>query len=262
MPTELDRALSFDAVLRARSVDRVIPFRFGHAYFNNAYPRVWVLNTLVVEGTKEVDPGELAAEAELLHTDAGHAHRRAVVLDDAVGTRLEPFFRRIGWEIERDVWMAYRGRGEREVDSAPVEETTREELLPFREAIARTEPWAEDDEVVREVLAAGELWQRTGVARYFAVRVDGVPVAGAELYSDGRIAQIEDVATLPAYRGRGYASAAVQRAVEEALAAGHELVFIVADDGDWPKKLYARLGFEEIGHTWNFLRKPAQASPA
>jgi GNAT superfamily N-acetyltransferase len=128
--------------------------------------------------------------------------------------------------------MAYRGRGEREVDSAPVEETTREELLPFREAIARTEPWAEDDEVVREVLAAGELWQRTGVARYFAVRVDGVPVAGAELYSDGRIAQIEDVATLPAYRGRGYASAAVQRAVEEALAAGHELVFIVADDGE------------------------------
>jgi hypothetical protein len=47
------------------------------------------------------------------------------------------------------------------------------------------------------------------------------------------------------------------RAVEEALAAGHELVFLVADDDDWPKDLYARLGFETIGRTWSFLRTPA-----
>ena len=178
MPTKLDRVLAFDRALRARCAERIIPFRFGHAYFNDAHPRVWVLNTLVVDGTKDVDPGELAAEAELLHTDAGHAHRRAVVLDDAVGTRLKRFFRRIGWEIEREAWMVYRGQGERVVDTTTVEETTREELLPFREAMARTESWATDDEVVREVLDAGELWQRAGRGRYFAVRADGEPVWG------------------------------------------------------------------------------------
>ena len=58
---------------------------------------------------------------------------------------------------------------------------------------------------------------------------------------------MEAVATLPAHRGRGYASAVVLRAVEEALAAGHDLVFLTADDDDWPKELYARLGFEQIG---------------
>ena len=31
---------------------------------------------------------------------------------------------------------------------------------------------------------------------------------------------------------------------------GTELVFIVADDDDWPKDLYGRLGFEPIGRAW------------
>ena len=80
-------------------------------------------------------------------------------------------------------------------------------------------------------------------------------MSAAELYSDGRTAQIEDVATLSAYRGRGHAKAAVTRAVEEALATGHELVFLVADGDDWPKALYAKLGFEEVGSRFAFLRR-------
>ena len=101
MPSELERTLAFDEALRVRCAERIVPFRFGRAYFNDTHPRVWFLNGLVVDGTKEVDPGELAAEAELLHTDAGQAHRRCDVPHGAVGARLEPFFRRIGWKIER-----------------------------------------------------------------------------------------------------------------------------------------------------------------
>jgi GNAT superfamily N-acetyltransferase len=261
VPTELERALAFEAALRARCAERIVPFRFGHAYLNDTYPRVWDVNLLLVETRSEVDPGELAAEAELLHTNAGHAHRRAEVLDDRVGAGLERFFRRIGWQVDRGVVMAYRGEGERSADTATVEEVSRDDLLPFRKEIARAEPWASDEEIVREVVAAGALWEQAGHARYFAVRLDGAPVAAAELYSDGRIAQVEDVATLPAHQGRGHASAVVLRAVEEALATGHDLVFLTADAGDWPRELYARLGFEDIGHTWSFLRTPAQVAP-
>jgi GNAT superfamily N-acetyltransferase len=252
--------VAFEAALRARCAERIVPFRFGHAYFNDTYPRVWDVNLLLVETRNDVDPGELAAEAELLHTDAGHAHRRAEVLDDGVGAALERFFRRIGWQVDRGVVMAYRGEGERSADTATVEEVSRDELLPFREEIARAEPWATDEEIVREVVAAGALWEQAGHARYFAVRLDGAPVAAAELYSDGRIAQVEDVATLPAHQGRGHASAVVLRAVEEALATGHDLVFLTADAGDWPRDLYARLGFEDIGHMWSLLRTPAQVA--
>jgi ribosomal protein S18 acetylase RimI-like enzyme len=261
VPTELERALAFEASLRTRCAERILPFRFGHAYFNDSYPRVWDLNLLLVEGAHEVDPGELAAEAELLHTDAGHAHRRADVLDDAVGARLERFFHRIGWQVDRGVVMAYRGEGERSADTAAVDEVGRDDLRLFREEIARAEPWATDEEIVREVVDAGALWEQAGRARYFAARVDGAPVAATELYSDGRIAQVEDVATLPAHRGRGHASAVVLRAVEEALAAGHDLVFLTADAADWPKELYTRLGFEEVGGTWSFLRTPARVAP-
>lgn len=257
MPTELDRALAFEQAIAARCAERIIPSRSGHAYFNDTYPRVWYLNYLLVDRGKKVDPGELAAEAELLHTDAGHSHRRIEIPDEAVGAHAEPFFRRIGWQIEPLVLMAYRGKSERTADTSIVEEVTRESLIPFREEVARTQPWATDDEVVHEVVAAGERWARASHARFFAVHEDGRPVAAGQLNSDGRTAEVDDVATLPPFQGRGYASAVTLRAVEEALATGHDLVFLVADDEDWPKELYARLGFEPIGRTWSFLRTPA-----
>ena len=70
-------------------------------------------------------------------------------------------------------------------------------------------------------------------------------------------AQIEDVGTLGGYRGRGLARAVVLRALAEAGAAGCDLVFLEADEDDWPKELYRRLGFEPIGRIFAFLRKPA-----
>jgi GNAT superfamily N-acetyltransferase len=261
VPTELDRALAFEQRLRTRCAERVVPFRFGRAYFNDTFSRVWDLNLLLVDGERLVDPGELAAEAELLHTDAGHAHRRVVVTEDRVGAGLERFFRRLDWRIDRELVMAFRGEGERRADADGVVEVANEDLLLLRTTVARTEPWATDEEVVEEVVAAGALWGTAGNARYFAVTADSAPVAAAELYSDGRTAQVENVATLPEHRGRGYGSAVVARAVQEALAAGHTLVFLTADDDDWPKELYTRLGFEAIGRTWAFLRAPALVAP-
>jgi len=248
--------------MRTRSAERVIPFRFGHAYFNSAYPRVWDLNAVCVEARGEVDPGEIASDAELLHTDAGHAHRRVDALDDEVGATCKPFLTRIGWESDRLVYMAYRGGGERSTGSATVDEVAIGELRAFRAEIARSEPWAEDEETVNMILDANALWGAVGSGRHFAARVDGQVVSAADLYSDGRAAQVEDVATSPEHRGRGLASGVVLRAVEEALASGHAFVFLIANDESWPKELYTRLGFETIGHTWTFLRKPGQAPPA
>jgi predicted N-acetyltransferase YhbS len=60
---------------------------------------------------------------------------------------------------------------------------------------------------------------------------------------DGLDAQVENVDTLEEFRGRGVARSVVLRAVEAARDADAEHVFIVADDADWPRDLYARLGF-------------------
>ena len=46
-------------------------------------------------------------------------------------------------------------------------------------------------------------------------------------------------------------------ALDSARAAGCDLVFLEADADDWPKELYARLGFRAIGQIYAFVRKPA-----
>lgn len=261
MPTELERALAFEEAVAARCAERIVTTRSGKAYFNDTFRRVWHLNYLRADRGRPVDPGELAAEAELLHTDAGHAHRSIVIPDEAVGAQVEGFFRRLGWRVDRLVLMAYRGAGERTADTVSVEEVTRESLVPLREELARAQPWATDEEVVQEVVGAGAVLAAAGNTRFFALQADGRPVSTGQLHSDVRVAEVDDVATLEPYRGRGYASAVVLRAVEEALAAGNQLVFLVADDEDWPKQLYGRLGFEPIGCTWHLLRTPVLVAP-
>jgi ribosomal protein S18 acetylase RimI-like enzyme len=260
LSSDFVRAVAFESALRKRSAQRVIPFRFGHAYFNAKYPQVWDLNAVCVEARGEVDPGEIASDAELLHTDAGHAHRRVDALDDGVGAACKPFLTRLGWQSDRLVYMAYRGGGD-QTASAPVDEVAVEDLRAFRAEIARSEPWAEDEETVNMLLDARILWSEVGSARHFAVREGGKVMSATDLYSDGRTAQVEDVATSPDHRGKGLASAVVLRAVEEAVASGHTFVFLVANDESGPKALYGRLGFETIGHTWSFLRKPVLVAP-
>jgi ribosomal protein S18 acetylase RimI-like enzyme len=261
LSSEFERAIAFERAMRTRSAQRVIPFRFGHAYFNSRFPQIWDLNVVSVEARGKVDPGEVASDAELLHSDAGHAHRRVAASDDRVGASCERFFTRLGWESERLVVMVYRGLGERTTRDAVVEEVATGDLREFRREIARDEPWADSEEVVEMLLDASLLWSEVGSGRHFAVRENGKVVSAADLYSDGRTAQVEDVATSPDNRGRGLASAVVLRAVEEAVASGHDFVFLTAVDGNWPKELYTRLGFEVIGHTWTFLRKPALVAP-
>jgi predicted GNAT family acetyltransferase len=90
---------------------------------------------------------------------------------------------------------------------------------------------------VRDVVAAAV------PTRFYAALVDGEPVSWCELYEEDGVAQIEAVMTLEGDRGRGHSTAVVSAAIEDALARGAGLVFLVADADDWPKELYRRLGF-------------------
>jgi predicted GNAT family acetyltransferase len=126
----------------------------------------------------------------------------------------------------------------------------------------REEPYGRDEEVVRQLVAMRvALAAAVPAARFFVGCADGVDAAVTTLYSDGATAQVEDVATLRDYRRRGLARATVSAAVDAALEMGHELVFIVADDDDWPKDLYGRLGFDPIGRAWA-LTRPGPEHPA
>jgi GNAT superfamily N-acetyltransferase len=81
-------------------------------------------------------------------------------------------------------------------------------------------------------------------------------VAIAELYVLGGVGQVEAVYTLEAYRGRGFGRVVVLAASKAARDRGADLVFLDADDEDWPKVLYGKLGFEELRRFWSFVKSP------
>jgi len=250
--TELERAAAFEEEIRDRCAERVVETRFGPALFNDTFSTIWNLNVVRAERPGEATAEEIAAEVE--RVQAGLRHRRVILPVGA--TELEDGFGALGWEGDHFLFMVYRGAGEK-VDASHVEEVDPTRLRRLRQEIVHE--WApnEDDETVTQIVAADLLMWKAANARTFAVVDDGEVVSSAELYSDGRTAQIEDVATLPSHRGHGLAKATVTRAAEEALASGHEFVFLVAAGNDWPKELYRKLGFAEVGSRFAFLRRQA-----
>ena len=256
-----ERALAFEELVRERRAERVVPFRWGVAVFNMSLPRVWELNLLRVEQTEGATAEALTEEAERVQGEAGLVHRRVSVVDEAAGAGLEADFREAGWRPSRFLAMVHRHPPTRTADVPGVVEVDRATLEPLRARTIGEEPWGNDPETVRQLLEASALTAQAVEVRHFAVVVDGTSASAADLYSDGKTAQIEDVTTLPEYRGRGCASAVVLRALAEAERAGHDFVFLVADDEDWPKELYARLGFEGVGRWYSFLRSPTSAPP-
>ncbi|MEA2228019.1 MAG: hypothetical protein QOF04_1649 [Solirubrobacteraceae bacterium] len=225
---------------------------------HGALPRAYVMNSLHVEA--EVDADQLVAALDDLYP--GFLHRRAFVERFDTGERLSEAMRSRRWLVERDVYMALRRPRDREPGAGLAREVDQATISVVEAAATREEPYGRDEDVVRQLVAQREaLAAAVPVSRFFVGAVDGVDAAVTTLYSDGAVAQVEDVATLRDQRRRGLARATVSMAVDAAVEMGHELVFIVADDTDWPKDLYGRLGFQPVGHAWAFTR-PGPEHPA
>jgi ribosomal protein S18 acetylase RimI-like enzyme len=236
---DLERIFAF-AMQGDMGGERTVPSRYGTAVYTDQVPLRSDANHLRVE--KPVPDADSLME-ELRRLD----RRMAWFPDGAAGEHLAPEFQRLGWRVDRHVVMAQRRRPERTVETALVREVDEEMLRPARRRLLEGEPWAAP-EVVDQLFLGKELIAERVTMRCFAVVVDGEVASYTDLYLRDGAAQIEDVGTLPEHRGRGYASAVVVVAVQEARRAGADLVFLFAEADDWPKELYRRLGFDELGH--------------
>jgi predicted GNAT family acetyltransferase len=153
--------------------------------------------------------------------------------------------------------MAQLREPEREADLSLVREVSEPDLREARKRVLANEPWA-TPQVLEQIFAAKALIGERVTTRYFAVELDGEVVSYTDLYLDGADAQVEDVGTVPEHRKEGHATAVVLGAIAEARSAGAEFVFLVADANDWPKELYGRLGFDEVGHYTKFFAPAAK----
>ena len=252
----LRRAQGFARDVTAGACERPEPHPWGLALHDARRPRAWVLNTLHVTRPLGADVDARALTGELDRLYGGLAHRRVVVDDDSTGRRLAGGLRDRGYACSAELVMALSAPRDREPAGGDTAECSSDDLGAVERAFMRAEGRAED--LVDELLAMrAALWAARPGTRWFVARSDGRAGASATLYSDGTVAQVEDVGTLPELRGRGLGRAVVSAAVDAAVAAGHELVFLVADADDWPRDLYAKIGFREIGREWACLREAA-----
>jgi GNAT superfamily N-acetyltransferase len=257
--TDVDRCIGFLRDHAFRLSDRGPKGRFGTALLRPELPNVWSLNYLFAERELEAATAQaLSEEADDLLGAAGLRHRKIEVLDGETGRRLAPQFRRIGWHVEHDLVMPHRRRPDRDTDASLVEELDAGALEDtWAEGMRRD--FAEKEDVVRQLVQHKRLLAEDG-ARFFAARANGTIASYCDLYSDGRTAQIEAVVTLEPFRNRGLARAVVTAALAAARDSDHDLVFLLADDADWPKRLYEKLGFDIEDSVYEFTLRAA--SPA
>jgi ribosomal protein S18 acetylase RimI-like enzyme len=226
---------------RRSSSVRTVPG--GFVVRHRDYPGAHDHNRLFITGP--VDADELAAVADRELADA--AHRLIHIHDLDVAERVGPRLVELGYERNDDlVLVAQTTQPRRDVEVVELD-------LDERIAVATAEWQTEQSPDVARQL--GERIRTIGAAAettFLAVRsADGDVVAHVDLYIRDGYAQIEELMTAPAARGRGFGSALVVDAMHRA---GGNRVFIVADMDEWPKEMYRRLGFADLGVIATFSR--------
>jgi ribosomal protein S18 acetylase RimI-like enzyme len=249
------RTRAFTRAMDERMATRAIPHALGTVVAHDDYPDSHSMNFLRIEGDRaDLTADQLDAAICAAMDAIGRRHLQAVIEDRDAGARLAAPMREKGWEPLEIVSMAWGDAPQRDPDvAAAIVEW--EALRPTILAGWRADRRIADAEIARQLTDRRDAVARATHLRHLVAPAPPAEIGSyADLYSDGATAQIESVNTLEAFRNRGYASALVLHGARLARAEGHDLVFLVADADDWPRHLYQRLGFAEIGGFWEMSR--------
>jgi ribosomal protein S18 acetylase RimI-like enzyme len=227
--------------------DVIEPWAHGTVVRATRHPTYYDFNVLRVEEELDLDVPALAACAD--RALAGLSHRRVDfdLAGEAEARRAD--FEWAGWKTTRLVWMLHE---------EPLIDTGRRasvEEVPYDETAELRLGWHLEDHPEMEyegyIAGAREIALKNG-DRVLGVRGEEGLIAFAQLAWRGRSAEITAVYVHPSHRGGGLGTAITSAAIE--AAAGAEDLWIVADDEDRPKDLYARLGFRGVWVSEEFLR--------
>jgi GNAT superfamily N-acetyltransferase len=235
--------------------DEVVRTEHGTALLTPSLPLVWQVNAIRVEDP-EAGVGELVDEADQVQSRFGH--RKLVMYDEQLGARLAPQLAAAGWNVFRVLIMLRRRPPDRPPVPGAAAEVSRDLGAAALAAFRREQPFGWQAEAVRQLAEMDDRYTHVVGARDFASPPDN-PACACRLYTYDGLGQVDEVGTLESRRRRGHARAAVAAAADAATANGCEQVFMVTDSADWPQQLYRRLGFDEIGATYEFLKLPVSS---
>jgi ribosomal protein S18 acetylase RimI-like enzyme len=232
--------------------DAVAKTEHGTALLTPSLPLVWQVNAIRVEDP-DAKARDLIREAD--EVQAGYGHRKLIVYDGDLGARLSDELPAAGWNAFR-ILVMLRGRPpDRAPEPGAGAEVPKQVGAAALAAFRREQPFGWQDEAIRQLAEMDARYDSVLAARDFA-SPPGDPACACRLYKHDGLGQVDEVGTLQARRRRGHARAAVGAAADAAAADGCEAVFLVTDAADWPQELYRRLGFDEIGSTYEFLKIP------
>ncbi len=245
----MDRIADFRRWLQRAAADRTFELPNGTAIVTDSVPDVYDGNYLSVE-TAGASAGDLAADAEAA-LETSH-HSRVIVEDGSPG--LADDFAQIGFERATHLVLAHTTEPDRRVDVSAIRPIELDDLIALRTEATLREPGGDAD-ISAQLNDAKRLVAATVPTRFFGAEVDGAIAGWCELRERDGVAQIEDVEVLDTFRGRGLGRAIVQHALDAGRRAG-DLVYLEALAADWPRELYAKLGFTVVGRRDVYTRLP------
>lgn len=256
-----------DQFLRALdrlSVDRFEPVEGGFAAHTPSLPLVWDDNYVMFE-----EPGlsaeRMAGIADEVQGGAGLAHRTVMTTDPDEDARVEPGFRSLGWKVEGAVFMVLRsepeGRSGIEVSEVPHPVELRRSILNEDDDFAKLEP-KRRAALIEQLIESERRWSAADGDSWFVAEADGAPATVTRLLMHQGYGFIDAVGTLLSARKRGLAQATVEAAMGASLERGNEVTFLIAEEDDWPRHWYERIGFAPIGKFLTFRRAPAPRDTA
>jgi ribosomal protein S18 acetylase RimI-like enzyme len=248
--------LEWEIEREERVAEHVEEHGWGRAFLSPTVPLVWDANWVLIEQTgMAVD--EIIDAADRSIGPAGMHHRTVVVKEPQDGRRLLPEFESRGWGVEPGLRMVLRREPDRE-SGMRAAECRMDEIADLRAKLIRkqlAEIGIHGEDVTEQLL---EWERRLGICdgdRWFVAPGSG-PASACRLFGRDGIGQVEDVGTLPEARGRGLARGVVRAAVRASERDGNRLTFLAAAADDWPRLLYEKLGFDEIGCLYAFRKRP------
>jgi GNAT superfamily N-acetyltransferase len=251
---ELTDALAFERGLRTRAAQRTVELESGIVVLHDGLRKLHHLNALILDAplTPTLDAPALARLAD---EHLGHLpHRHITINDGPAAERLAADFARRGWTMERTLLMALCRAPDRlplaQVATEVEHEQVRELELEIDEQEERARGWPPG---AAQLVGAGLEAMRAGTeAHCFAARHDGRLVSACTMFVHASAALLDNVGTLEPSRGRGLGRAVVAAAVDAALATHCHPILVAADADDWPRQLYARMGFGPLGTQVSF----------
>ena len=245
---------------------RCVRTDWGVVMSDPRFPRVYEENkACVLEPAPTLTLTELRRElAPLLDRNGiGYEHIETMDLDEPCPAVAE--LSGLAGRVRADVVMVHVGS---EAEHRPVTEPdTREIAEPddafwevYRESRNEFGETMADDVVDELVRRDREVLVPAGL-RLFGGFIDGRLAGFTSLLSLGGVGYVDNVVTLQPFRRRGVASATVTLAVEAARAGGDGEVFLMADEGGDPQRLYERLGFRVAGRAGGFTNPREPVGP-